>query len=293
MRRVRFNPNDHSGIDAEAWKRWSRRAQTATTSMRTWFDSIAAVNGPAAQPPFDADIWRDLKDLIMEVVFMGRCAFCEVDEQVNGFGDAEHYRPKKAVQALNDEGKWKPITVNGESHLGYGWLAYDWENLVPACSKCNTAKANRFPIEGVRANGPKPGLESTQELNVAERPLLLHPYFDEPRKHLTFGERGVIAGRTERGKATIDTFRLDRERLTSARDTQQTNAWIRVLYIAGQGRSLAEAVEEFRTRVDRGEENFSAAAMDFVLVKVAETVKELENSRKALELILEEAAAVR
>lgn len=185
MRSVGFDPAMPGSIDAATWSRWEARAVAATIEMRAWFDSRATLPGEhvrrSAAGLQSVDLGR-LKDLIIEKVFRGRCAFCEVDETVNSFGDAEHYRPKRPVEALDAVGKMKPIKVGAEEHPGYGWLAYDWRNLVPACSKCNTYKANQFPVAGVHCIAPTAKKsESTEELNTFERPLLLHPYFDSRR----------------------------------------------------------------------------------------------------------------
>jgi len=54
-------------------------------------------------------------------------------------------------------------------------LPNSWQNLTPACSKCNTYKGNQFPIAALRCLGPEPGNKTTPELNAYEQPLLLHP----------------------------------------------------------------------------------------------------------------------
>lgn len=263
MRRVVLDPATHAKIDAKEWARWEKRSGEAAKEMRDWFDARTAhppkTPGLPAQPKFNPAIWGDLKDMLLEAVFRGRCAFCEVTENVGGFGDAEHYRPKRPVEDLDDEGKMKPIVVGAEEHPGYGWLAYDWRNLVPACSKCNTYKANRFPVAGTRCVAPAQGCETTEELNAREAPLLLHPYFDKPSEALAFGEKGVIAARQKspRGQATIEVCRLDREALTTARAKEQASAWREVKELIDHGHTLPDAIQAMEQRCEAGDEPFS------------------------------------
>jgi hypothetical protein len=81
---------------------------------------------------------------------------------------------------LNTIGQRAQFTED-RTHSGYWWLAYEPTNYFPSCQLCNqgTAKKNRFPIAGTRARGPQDALS-------AERPLLLNPYFDDPRAHQEF-----------------------------------------------------------------------------------------------------------
>lgn len=291
MRSVRFDPATHTSIDAVVWSRWEARARESTEEMRGWFDARAKTspNTPLpAQPKFNAAVWSDLKDIILEKVFRGRCAFCEVAEDVNAFGDAEHYRPKRPVEAVNVQGKMKPLAIGAEDHPGYGWLAYDWQNLVVACSKCNTFKANQFPVAKAHCAGPSPGCETTTDLNAFEDPLLLHRYFDDPEEHLRFGERGVVSARNKslRGQVTIDVCRLDREPLRAAREREQTNAWREVNVLMHEGKSIIEALGLLEARCRAGDEQFSLAVLDYLYAKLAEHLAELKARQSAVEKLL-------
>jgi hypothetical protein len=233
MRKVEFDPARQTTIEPQKWAAWQRRATDAEKEMIDWFATkaqTASTDEPNPRPEFRESVWTELKSLVIEAVFSGRCAYCECPETIGGFGDAEHYRPKAAVHAHNADGVSKPIEIAGEKHAGYPWLAYDWQNLIPACSKCNTYKANEFPIAGQRCVKPVLGQIKTNELYVTEQPLLLHPYFDEPQDCLAFGERGVIAAKNNhpRGKETIRICHLDREQLETARMNAQTYAWLLV-----------------------------------------------------------------
>lgn len=142
------------------------------------------------------------------------CAYCECNVDEGSVLEVEHYRPKKAID--------EDIT-----HRGYYWLAWEWSNLVYACSNCNGAggKGNQFPILGTRCTEePKQNNEldyaqfdanSTTLLN--EQPLLLHPEIDNPAEHFVFRSYGKIIGITQRGRETIRICNLNRSPLIEAR----------------------------------------------------------------------------
>src|SRR5262249_35649587 len=147
------------GLRAE-WDAWAVRSERATTAIR---NAHAAGQGP---PPFNSDIWAELKAWLFTNVFNGRCAYCEGDVKATSFGDAEHWRPKGAV---TEDGA--PVRAeSGEEHPGYFWLAYEWRNLLPACQECNSGEAEykgkgtQFPICGTRVFGPE-NYVSHEELN--------------------------------------------------------------------------------------------------------------------------------
>jgi hypothetical protein len=148
--------------------------------------------------------------------FAGKCAYCEQIISANQFGDVEHYRPKLAVQDEN----WVTVKIlqNGieVAHPGYYWLAYNWENLLPACELCNSpnegrkfGKGNRFPVEGQYALAPG---DEAREL-----PKLLNPRIDDPANHLSIDESGILSWSTPRGKATIEILGLNERDLPRLR----------------------------------------------------------------------------
>lgn len=67
------------------------------------------------------------------------CAYCGCKLTRSDRGDVEHFRPKKQVE-------------EDKSHGGYWWLAYDFDNYVLSCRKCNgrSRKGSKFPLR-VRA----------------------------------------------------------------------------------------------------------------------------------------------
>ena len=291
MKKVDFEPANHPRIDQKAWKKWAKRANKAQQVILAWLEAKRQTlppGNPPPQPEFQDAVWTQLKDLILESVFRGHCAFCEVKANVGGFGDAEHYRPKKAVQAPDNEQKLKPIQINGDEHPGYHWLAYDWQNVTPACSQCNNRKGNQFPIAGTHCIGPEPGKQTTLELNACEQPLLLHPYFDEPRKHITVGVRGIIAARNSslRGKTTIDVCGLDREPLREEREKAQIGARNEVYALVHHGKKILEAVPIVMQRCDAGEEAYSLAILDELCRMVQEVRQEREREMAEADGIL-------
>ncbi len=152
--------------------------------------------------------------------YYSKCAYCEND---GISADIEHYRPKGAVK-------------EDATHEGYYWLCYEWSNLIPVCTGCNSRKGKRtqFPIMGTRVSSPtflankdlnKKDCLANSSILLAEQPYLLHPEIDEPKEHLGFELRygGVsiipIQGDAPktRGSETIRICNLNREHLTNVR----------------------------------------------------------------------------
>jgi uncharacterized protein (TIGR02646 family) len=133
-------------------------------------------------------------------LFEGKCAYCEtlVTE-----ADVDRFRPPQ--EAMDLDGRVEDPDL-------YWWLAYDWENLYPACGECITAKATRFPVRGRRAEP-----EARGPVLDEERRLLLDPCRDEPEKELRFARDGTVTGTTERGAISIEVFALNRRELVDAR----------------------------------------------------------------------------
>ncbi|MDE8740549.1 AAA family ATPase [Pectobacterium polaris] len=135
-------------------------------------------------------------------VFSNRCAWCEMllsesDKNI------EHFRPRSNASGGNEK--------NSIDH--YGWFAYEWENLFLTCTSCNRSKANKFPVRSLRA---KP-LSTWAEANAFEVVLLLNPCKDEPLKHISISENGVLLPLTDKGEYTISVFNLNRSNLVSKR----------------------------------------------------------------------------
>jgi uncharacterized protein (TIGR02646 family) len=95
------------------------------------------------------------------------CAYCHRELDQDRRGDVDHFRPKSAGPR--------------DSHQGYWWLAYAFENYLLSCSTCNSVhKGSRFPL--------KPGASavdygSRARLSQEER-LLVEPALDAAERWL-------------------------------------------------------------------------------------------------------------
>jgi hypothetical protein len=115
-------------IKAYDFEQWKDRAAGARRTAVEAHDSGQPIN-------FNSNLWGELKLHLFEL-FDGKCAYCEARVLHVAWGDVEHYRPKRAV-------------LEDDTHPGYYWLAYDTDNLLPCCPKCNEArgKQTHFPIK--------------------------------------------------------------------------------------------------------------------------------------------------
>ncbi|MBK9535584.1 MAG: hypothetical protein IPO10_10535 [Flavobacteriales bacterium] len=140
---------------------------------------------------------------LLELMFQGKCAYCESPYTRTQPLDIEHFRPKSEVLV--------ELTNKTETKVGvYAKLAMEWDNLLPSCIDCNRAryqyvyrknpidgsyqwkklkqgKANSFPLfdETMRASAPLFDISG-------EQCLLLNPCTDEPSKYLEYDDSGVM-----------------------------------------------------------------------------------------------------
>lgn len=221
MRRVVFSPALVPPGEEEFWSTWQQNATDATESM---------LERARSGEPFKADresIWKQVKEWYLEHVFAGKCAYCEGTYLAGSPQHAEHWRPKEGVTRLVNE-REVPVETNGLPHRGYWWLAYRWENLVPACFYCNTGqgKGTKFPISGSYAFSPDENLD-VAALNDREKPWLLHPFSEPaPELHIGFYSDGTAFAKdkSEYGFWTITVMDLNRENLVIARRKRQEEA---------------------------------------------------------------------
>ncbi len=214
----------------EAWTSWRSRATRATKTLTDNFKSGASYRIREA-------LYKEMRQVFLDA-YHGKCAYCEAKIILDQHsGDVEHYRPKRRV--TDDNGK--PVTLASSQgpprqHPGYPWLAYDPHNLLPSCIGCNrpgttrqgkrVGKWDRFPVSRFRASAP--GEEGR------EKPLLLHPAFDNPEDHLGLDiSTGVIYGKTKRGATTIELLNLNREGLPEER----RKTYLSVAAIIGSART--------------------------------------------------------
>lgn len=149
-------------------------------------------------------------------LYHNKCAYCECEEFKP---DVEHYRPKKRVTGAQ------------RNNHGYYWLCYEWSNLLPACSACNSrsGKWNKFPVLGRRVSRPPfssngfldfPKCRADREYLLSERPGILHPEVDEPENYFELkwnGQLSPLDGNSGRGFLTLKTCDLNRGNLLFAR----------------------------------------------------------------------------
>lgn len=107
--------------------------------------------------------------------FHGKCAFCESLMAHVSPPHIEHYRPKQRFPEL----------------------AFEWNNWLLSCGRCNDTKWTHFP-------------------DCEEQPCLIDPVNEDPSAHLEFS--GYIpAPKTRRGAETIKMIGLDRSPLEEER----------------------------------------------------------------------------
>ena len=159
------------------------------------------------QRVFDKNLYRHktVKNALYRL-YRQKCGYCESKTLHGGPLEVEHYRPKASVAQDN-------------ASRGYYWLAYEWSNLLLSCSMCNRHKGHRFPISGKRMLEPPERAKWRCDAMRDEQPLLLNPEIDDPVAHLTYAANGLVVAIEEnpRGRASIDTCKLNRQYLIAAR----------------------------------------------------------------------------
>lgn len=128
--------------------------------------------GNATWPPKWGQ-WKSIKKRLL-AISRNKCSYCESASGGDQHGQVEHYKPKS-------------IFPTG---------AYDWDNYLYSCEKCNHSKSNKWPETGAYV-----------------RPDVLG--FDPDV--FTFADDGTIDSTDRDGKATIADFGLDRDGLVASR----------------------------------------------------------------------------
>jgi uncharacterized protein (TIGR02646 family) len=184
------------------WKKWVSDAQREHDALDRLFRRRRKIS-------FKESLYRRLRDDIF-APFYGKCAYCETLIAPSAKEAVEHFRPKSEIK--DEHGNLVRST-------GYYWIAYHWENLLPTCAKCNgaNAKGTRFPVTRRHATSPRSDLKR-------EGALLLHPYFDQPEKHLELEPLlGQLQPKTRRGRVTIRILGLNRKPLREDREQFYSN----------------------------------------------------------------------
>jgi hypothetical protein len=304
MKRINFDPAKLTGLQADWWAKWQKKADDAT------IDAIDAWER-GDEVKFKDAIWGELKEWLLTNVFFDKCAYCETHAPRYP-GHAEHFRPKGRVDVRDPAtGKSVPAKVewpDGKvaTHPGYFWLAYNWKNLLPACQACNSGrgKQNQFPLPSPKLPTLVARLTSAQaakmadharvsvkwkeryylnpdELDVIETPQILNPYVEDPRHHLRFGEGGIVApiDNSPLGVESIRVYQLDDEQLRVDRQKQQDRAWniyktkfAMLVLGAGPGGFKVATKDAYVVLADfeSGKEEYSVAALDYVAIALAQ-----------------------
>jgi len=276
MIRINFDPDLLIGDRAGEWLDWKQQAANATVEIiRNWQLGVDPIITSEHER-----IYRGLRNWLLEFVFNEKCAYCERKMIKNKEqAAAEHYRPKLAVKLMKSKGGRSVFAPGMDGaptkHPGYFWLALDWRNIVPSCAGCNALKGklNQFPVSenycyAVRLTDqeiaaideeptPIPGHSQLyflgfKELNRRERPLLLHPYFDDPSEHLSFDPNGTVTGLDDKGEISIAVLNLDEDGLRGQREIAWYDAEVEAIMEVKRLRKgympRDEALRDVRTR---------------------------------------------
>lgn len=143
---------------------------------------------PHTSPNFPSAWWSNAKPTLRREA-KGKCAYCEARADAVAYCDVEHIRPKSV----------------------WWWLTCCWDNYCFACQLCNQKfKLDHFPLAGLPGRPPQfsatssdakldsligtlapDPLDHTSVISFSkrlakEKPLLPHPYFDDPESILAW-----------------------------------------------------------------------------------------------------------
>jgi uncharacterized protein (TIGR02646 family) len=198
---------------------------------REYSKDPASYDSGAKTFTFDSGIYAhpDVKSALTQAQH-GKCAFCESKVTHISYGDVEHFRPKAG---------WRQSDKRKLNRPGYYWLAYEWSNLLLACTLCNQRfKGNFFPLK----KATQRARNHLQDV-AAEEPLVIDPSVDDPESFISFRQEVpyAIAGNA-RGRATIKNLGLDRAALAeSRRDRLAHIQALRTIVELGDPQMAAEA----------------------------------------------------
>ena len=208
-------PVDRPQVPPDILKRngvkWLSKLQTAIANLEAVSNSPAATKEQITkaeknvEKAIDKYRQKEVKDAL-ERIFYGKCAYCESQVTTTGYGDIEHFCPKRNPRCVN--------------------LTFEWKNLLLSCEKCNDAahKGTLFPVD---SNG---------------NPLLIDPTDDRTdiNQHLNFTwdvvDGARVEGRDLRGKEVERIFDLNSDRATRKElikhRTNRVNQMLSLLKIA-------------------------------------------------------------
>ncbi len=174
-----------------------------------------------------SDHWTNYKHLFEEAQGRGKCIYCESRITGSAYGAVEHYRPKAGLTKFMNRGNRDDLRNQlpkrkflKQGKPGYWWLAYDWNNWLYSCDRCNsTWKGNQFPVIKQGEHMPMFSTHWTpaEGAERQEKPLLLNPFNTNPSPHFRFDEVGNILPKSMEGWQTIEVCGLDRKKLVRER----------------------------------------------------------------------------
>lgn len=146
-----------------------------------------------------------------------KCAFCEAKPAESGNIEVEHFKPKSL----------------------YPELAFEWDNFLPVCRKCNDSKSNHDT-----------GIEP-----------IVDPSCDDPETIFTYSFINIIPkdDKNEIADRTIEICDLNSERLYEARAKllkalcsyeKQVKAWIQEILLADTQRKRITRINRLRDSME-------------------------------------------
>lgn len=167
----------------------------------------------------------------LNLLFHGKCAYCESFFAATQPVDIEHFRPKAGIDEC-------------PNHPGYWWLAMVWENLLPSCIDCNRRRTQvvlphamtlkEAETAFATASGQLAGKENSfptkdgfwcspeDDPTNVEQTLLIDPTRSDPDMHMSWDLEkdlpiAVPVNLSSEGTASIRVFALNRYSLVQAR----------------------------------------------------------------------------
>lgn len=143
----------------------------------------------------------------LKKIYKNKCAYCETKFN-RSYIKIEHYRPK-----------------NSRYYKNYYFLAYSWSNLLPICDICNNTKLDYFDIEDnenriIYNNETLKDIQyNTKKYNKIEKPLFIHPEYDEYDKLFSFNNKGKMVTFDKRLRYTRTKANLNEKYLKDRRAT--------------------------------------------------------------------------
>jgi hypothetical protein len=283
------------------WEEWKRKWDE--WKLKQFEHQKSQDEIPKFQPAWNDDVWKGFRNWLLENAFYNKCAYCET--KIEGFiGDAEHFRPKGEVTFKLDDGDSQIVKILDENnveiiHPGYFWLAYHWQNILPSCHLCNRygGKKTQFPVEKSHVAMKRLRVEEIdklfykitrsakaqdifylepKDLDALEGRLLLHPYYDEPDKHLCFKMDGTVDVRTgsEHGNRSIGVYDLNETGKVAARRREQNDGVARYLHSMADALNRGDVKQAARLFMDeyyRGWRPYGAAVYAHIHFQLAGT----------------------